>query len=571
MNGPCGSGKSTSLKLLAQEYNVQVVDLPVTSQFTDQDHSVENDFKNLSLKKQSEMDLCRFQSEWDGVRPVFSDTQRNRFRTFVYRFNTYRTSNLVLDSGESCNVHKLLLIEDLPNIFHLKPELLHQELALLVKTFGSSLLPMVFIISDCFAQSERNSSLTLEQKLLPKSIQIKHNFQTITFKPITQASMVKVLVKNPIGCKLSKAVIEDICTASNGDIRNALNFLLFAHSGGKNSSLIKQNLSVKKMKLEASMQSKSSSKSTVSVLKNEKTSSLSLLHGVAKILYAKRNKVQDPSMLQFIRDNPDFDVRFLRNPLVESDAGSILVRAHLNCDTLLEWLHENYLDFVADNDLEACLACAQLQSDSLILANDFEGRETIEEARSLLLALGTMSQLNKASDAYSKLQGANFHRGPAKQAHTFRPLKAPKSYFIYRESLENKSALTAVRQSIADQFNDPLFCFLDDSSLVLDMLPFMSPSTTPDLFQNKQDAERRALWSLLDPLVNFSFSGPREYSPMKKRLKPSGDYPSSSSNASASQESKTSTNSTSVATWNLDDDFDDSYMEDNYDVDESSD
>src|SRR5699024_2733319 len=122
----------------------------------------------------------------DYHRPVYAESQQSRFNHFLNYLNYCRCSIFVEDMIES---HKLLLVEDIPQIFHMNPKLLHDELSALYNKFKSNTVPVVFIISDIV------NGPSVEYKVLPKNIQAKLNFQVITFNGVTAACLRKMIGK----------------------------------------------------------------------------------------------------------------------------------------------------------------------------------------------------------------------------------------------------------------------------------------------------------------------------------------------------------------------------------------
>lgn len=350
LTGPAGSGKTVSVKKIAEEENIEVVELPITSLFNEQ-NLIEESLQNLSIQVYQD-----YSEKKDSIKSVHSESQLTRFRRFLHDLNHYK-KNLLFDEEK---IGKLLLIEEFPNLFHLKPELLHEELSKLVDRFKCRTVPIVFIISEVI------NGQSVEQRLLPKAVQSKLNFTTITFKPITNASLTKALAKCSLGKYLSRSQIDQITEYSGGDIRNAFNQLRFSYAD-KNPTVGLKRKAPKRAKLSIS--------EAKSALQGGRDNPLTLMHAVGKVLYAKRIESIDLDVMDFVRRNPNIDPSVLRNPLKESSPEVIAEQANLSCDTLVDWIFENYCDFIFDPDqLNYATDCLEILSNTNSIFTDYESR-----------------------------------------------------------------------------------------------------------------------------------------------------------------------------------------------------
>ena len=428
LNGPAGSGKTTSIRVLSKEYDVQLVELPSTFIFTEQD-IVTDSFSNLEIKVVNK--------EFDHIKSIGSESQLNRFSRFLCDLNNYK--KLIFDYSS----YKLLLIEDIPQIFHIKPEFLHEELIKLHQKFKSRTIPLVFIISDSVNCS------SIENKILPKTIQTKLNFTVISFKPISNATLTKTLSKTILnGQKLEKSDIDKIVRASSNDIRNAYNYFLFKHSNSSEASSFSSKSAIfcKKAKLMLTKKkSNVSDNNNIEKLFSGREEQLTLVHAIGKILYAKRLPNQDLDVLDFIRSHPQFDRSLLRNPLVEQQPEKIPEKTNANCNTLIDWLYENYYDFINEENsdsLNHSLDCLEIFSMNDSYFNDFESKNILENISTSFLIRGIMYSLNRDSSSYeeeinSKSIGNKSKSNNLANKFTFRPLRGPNLKQIYLKTSHN--------------------------------------------------------------------------------------------------------------------------------------
>ncbi|KAL3206943.1 hypothetical protein MRX96_039775 [Rhipicephalus microplus] len=192
--GPAGSGKTATLRCLAAEEGFTVCEW----------------INPVSLTARME-----FNTNWDFGR---SSGQVEEFEDFLFQSSRYAS----LLTGDSAK--RVVLVEDIPNIFIRDVESLHRVLRMCHRV---AVAPLVFIISD--------SSDKLEHRLFPESFIKELDVTKITFNAIATTFVTKALC-----ALLDKAVqlqaitheptaddIDSIVAASNGDIRSAINALEF--------------------------------------------------------------------------------------------------------------------------------------------------------------------------------------------------------------------------------------------------------------------------------------------------------------------------------------------------------
>lgn len=141
---------------------------------------------------------------------------------------------------------------------------------------------------------------------------------------------------------------------------------------------------------------------------------------------------------------------------------SIAERSNVSCDTVSNWVFENYHDFLNDDDISHAVDCLEVLSVTNSHFRDFESRSAMEDLRTSYLIRGQMFSLNRDSSAYPG--------GPdnvAKMAKTFRPLRGPKFWKMHNDTNDSLSKLVALKDSF---FYDSSIVELD-KNLVLDILP----------------------------------------------------------------------------------------------------
>uniref|UniRef100_A0A915AVA1 Cell cycle checkpoint protein RAD17 n=2 Tax=Parascaris univalens TaxID=6257 RepID=A0A915AVA1_PARUN len=192
LNGPCGSGKTATVKVLCSELRMQLVE------WESPDHY------EFAVDENGEEIIC----EQSQVR-VFADFLKSVDRNSL---------------DDSC-AQRVVLIEHLPNIFYREPGLLH------------SLLCTYALYSRCmfiFVLSSIESCWTLNpRRLFPMSMLRDLRFDTITFNPSALTFLSKVIrrILSELKIKATSTQIKYIAESAVGDIRCAINNLQLCIGG----------------------------------------------------------------------------------------------------------------------------------------------------------------------------------------------------------------------------------------------------------------------------------------------------------------------------------------------------
>uniref|UniRef100_A0A1Y9IVK9 AAA+ ATPase domain-containing protein n=1 Tax=Anopheles minimus TaxID=112268 RepID=A0A1Y9IVK9_9DIPT len=308
LTGPPGSGKSISIKTVAQalKYDVSEWTTPVdVDLFLDDRY----DFEDRENKK--------------GRRP-----QKALFDDFLYK--TSRYCSLFNTIGES---GKLLLVKDFPNSMLRTPEEFHHSLE---RYRDSSMDPIVFIATDT-----SKKSLDVAYNLFPPHIMESFQIRQIKFNAVS-ASLLKKAIKRMGGIIKadkeiskqyqtvpSKAVEEEIIASSQGDLRNCCLNYLFTCMKSEADALPKRL----RLDNDASCKEKAakSSGSTLGKSSNHLglNQQLTIMHGLGRIFHPK-----------FIKQGEN--TRFIHSP--ESIAECFLTQP----SNIVSLLHSNYVTRCTD-------------------------------------------------------------------------------------------------------------------------------------------------------------------------------------------------------------------------------
>lgn len=440
LSGPPGAGKTIALHLVAKEFNVEVVELPEQVPITQHGNTNEHDLYS------------------DEFHTIHSETQLKRFHDFLSRLNRY--SNLVVDENRN---HRLLLLEDLPNIFHQKPQMLHHELEHFSRR--SRLVPMVFIISN-------TGDLNLEIRWLPRPLKTRLNFQSIAFKSITSSALVTALARTDIGRNLKSDQLFTIANRSNGDIRCALNNLLFVHSeiiANKNKDALIPTTTSNNSKITLTSTNKRRKTLTGTVKVGKigppvssssmynliaRFESLTLTHAMGKVLYAKRHQGCDgveQHVVDYMRSYPQFDRHRLRNRLMEREPEEVVHCAHMSGQAVVNWSHSNYVDFLQPNNSLASLRqaaeCLRVMNNSCTYFNAFDNvhRDMNEAMKVSLVVRGMMFHINPDRSSYLTPEEAKTIT-PNTTKRVFHQLIPPNNSLMRQKSKTIEDDLDRLRQ-----------------------------------------------------------------------------------------------------------------------------
>ncbi|MFH4979049.1 hypothetical protein AB6A40_005758 [Gnathostoma spinigerum] len=186
MTGPCGSGKTVTLKLLCEEMNIGIVEWTAPDKY------------DISVAE-------------NGSEIIAEQPQLNSFTEF-------------LDSAKYGRFHaakerNIILVENLPNILYLQPEQLHLVLRRCMSRLLSSI---VFVIS-----SVESSWYLNIRRILPIHVINDLGIDVITFNSPSVTLLIKCvqLMLKKLKLKAEKTKIKRIAESADGDIRCAVNNL----------------------------------------------------------------------------------------------------------------------------------------------------------------------------------------------------------------------------------------------------------------------------------------------------------------------------------------------------------
>ncbi|NXY42527.1 RAD17 protein, partial [Ceuthmochares aereus] len=440
LTGPSGCGKTATIQILAKDLGVQVQEWtnPISLDFTKED--VRNMFDHDS-------NFHKFPSQAQAA--VFQD--------FLLRANKYNKIQMLGEPSE--NDKKLILIEDIPNLFYRDPSSLHEILRRFVRT---SRCPLIFIISDNFS-GDSNQRL-----LFPAEIIQELCVSNISFKPIAPTNMMKVLnriatteanLNREKNFALDRTSLELLCRGCSGDIRSAINSLQF--SAMKDCQLEKEFWSRKKssttLKCESAAVSTVGKKSKSDSSEEQemqaigsKDASIFLFHALGKIIYCKREPVSESEFPQL----PAHLSAYHRDTLLIQPE-DVVEKSHVSGGMFNLYLHQNYVDFFSD--IDDVVRASEYLSTADVFCSNWSTRLVMEKYSASVATRGVIH--SNTSRAIAHQQGGM----------GFRPLHKPQWFFINKKYQEN---------CLAAQFLFSSFC-LPPECLQIELLPYLAMLANP--------------------------------------------------------------------------------------------
>ena len=436
---------------MAKEFKVQVIEYMSYSQESDTiiDDNLNENRQNLSIDM----------NQMENFKQFISDS------ILINNRLDFMSNDVAIGCSSETNTnrfsHRLILIEEFPNVFHIKPEELGKLLLDINKRFAKRLIPIVFIISETInGESE-------EYRLLPKTLQFELKMKTINFKPITDTSLLKTLQRLSDN-RIPKNKIEKLIDGASGDIRCAINNmqLLYMHSIDNKCDKNVKKLRKTKQMLKSKDDSIDDSNDYLS-----RDPSLTITHAIGKVLYAKRidsenqwsnshNSVLDSSyeLPPHLKDKERFDLK--DNP--DSIAEKIVVSSNV----FNAWLHQNYIEFC--DSLETAEQCIDwlCLSDTLFSGEPhFNEKSIFESYKSSLSLRGLMFNLSKTNrQSIDAKQDSTAIK--TKPKYSFKPFEKPHTFAVNRFA---NSLKRQISQSLSQK--NP---FYGINSIVIDFMPFVS-------------------------------------------------------------------------------------------------
>ena len=356
LTGETGTGKSTTLRLLADELHAELKEWvsPSADQFVAKELVGAND-------------SIPFESQW------------SKFCDFLFRANRY--SSLSLSPGDTQEQSKIILIEEFPHVFTRNVDSFHSVLR---RYRSHGRCPLVFILGSSDGGS-------LEHRLFPKTLQTELCVEMISFNAAAPTVLSKMLLKiadqesagQSTSVRMPDAeAVEQLVAASHGDIRAAINALQFyCQTPANDVSQLSYGQTVnskrkcdRKSKVAKALVGKSKKPKTTSGSDSTicgRDSMLTLFHAVGKVLHCKRDDVTSAS-----EDLLPEHMSNLRRRLLLVDPEDVADKVHLTCEQFVAFLHQNFIDF--HTDIDDVVSTASYLSDCETLTANWSTRPQLQ-------------------------------------------------------------------------------------------------------------------------------------------------------------------------------------------------
>ncbi|KAF2172498.1 hypothetical protein M409DRAFT_50188 [Zasmidium cellare ATCC 36951] len=364
LKGAAGTGKTTTVQLLAKDLGLEVVEWKDTS----------------GLEASSES---------------FTSTA-SRFEELVGRAGA--SGSLVLSANseakssgvdhrpagpneKSTQSPQVLLIEEFPNTFSRTSSTLQSFRSTISQYVASPLAnesvptPVVMIISETLLSTNTAAadSFTAHRLLGPELITNPY-VNVIEFNAVAPTFLIKALetivVKEARKSGRRRTPGPQVLKhlAETGDIRSAVSSLEFICLRGDNGDTWSSKVAFTKTKQSKTQAPMTKAEEEALKLISNRESSLGIFHSVGKVVYNKR--LEGPSVAQ----PPAWLPQHRRSKVAETDADTLIDELGTDTQTFLAALHENYALSCscsgAEETLDSLLGCMENLSDSDLLSLD---------------------------------------------------------------------------------------------------------------------------------------------------------------------------------------------------------
>lgn len=427
LNGPAGTGKTTTMRLLAQDLGLEIREWRNPSDIDISSAS----YTNTSAQFE---DFIFRGGSFGGLELSTDNTLSNENHAFV------RT-----DSSSSVT-RNVILIEDFP--VNLSPS------STILKNFRSTILayisaprsasrfmaPIFIVLSETLLSSSSSSEGITSHRLLGQAL-LKHPMTaSIEFKPIAQTFLSKALALVAVkearmsGRKRTPGLAIMSQLAEMGDVRSAVSALEFlcvrGDEGDSWSSKIaftkpKGKTAAKSNGVKAEDQMTEQERQALKIVAGRENA-LGLWHGVGKVIYNKRIDVTIPEL----------GSRPIKLP--ENDPEQLLLDLSTDLPTFVATVHENFVPSCStgssEQTLEALDGCLGALSDADIFGVErfgpgFGRGSVLEELRQEEMAFHTAIRGVVVSLPYP----VNRNLGTASASRSRLPvISGPRSKWLWR-------------------------------------------------------------------------------------------------------------------------------------------
>ncbi|SCV69150.1 BQ2448_2170 [Microbotryum intermedium] len=418
LSGPAGAGKTATVKVLAEELGVEILEWRNGGNW-----EVANDSSRESIVHQFTSFLAQA-----GMAPALQLGPDPSLPSTQPKASTLR--HTTQEPSSRSKAPRLILLEDLPNTSHYPTKLAFRSSIQQYLASPRVTCPIVIIISEALSRpgvdsiqnnaggglmfDSRNNDSYDARSVLGNEVLLQPGVREIKFNAIAPTVMKKPLLhildqvyengpKARLGNKPSIATVEQVIACSNGDLRSALMSLQFLAScddakWGSEDSKVKKGRKRKndgQPVVEASPGKDHVKRLLQFVTSRE--SSLFIFHALGKVLYSKRwnisaeedkkdlsrSGILQPPSSSTADGSPlpklprHLRAEYSRQPS-KVDPDHLFAEAPIDPDIFLSYLHHNYPPFTTSIEQASSILESYSISDSLMR---FEGENETSSLR----------------------------------------------------------------------------------------------------------------------------------------------------------------------------------------------
>uniref|UniRef100_A0A8R1TIZ2 AAA+ ATPase domain-containing protein n=1 Tax=Onchocerca volvulus TaxID=6282 RepID=A0A8R1TIZ2_ONCVO len=280
LTGPTGCGKTTTVKMLCHELKLELIEWNCSESY--------DVFYNP-----------------EGEEVIYEESQVREFAEFL------KSSDR--GSIEKSISEKVILIEQLPNVFYQDPAILH---ATLKNTIKNTVCMYIFIMSDIGSCWYLNP-----KRVLPANIRYQLGFEELAFNASATIFLSKALrrIASLLKINISPLQIKRIANNSNGDIRTAIHNLQLCFDG---------------------------SREFIEIFPFHSSTLIDPYRSLGKLLYAKRCDSADDNWKK-AEEKLKIELRefYSRDYPPKDDVSEVLNKSGMKAEKLVIFIHEHELNF----------------------------------------------------------------------------------------------------------------------------------------------------------------------------------------------------------------------------------
>ncbi|KAK3722163.1 RFC checkpoint protein Rad17 [Vermiconidia calcicola] len=365
LKGAAGTGKTTTLRLLAQDLGLNITEWknPAGADLTAEG--------SLSTAAQFEEFVGRA-GRSGGLQFVSNDAEEP----------SATKSNVVEDRASPHGRAQLLLVEEFPNTFSRTSSTLHsfrsaisQYLSSPTLVDGAPLTPLVMIISETLLST--NTALAdsfTAHRLLGPELNNHPYLDTIEFNAVAPTILTKametIVIKEARKSGRRRTPGPQVLKhlAESGDVRSAVGSLEFLCLRGDDENAWSSKVAFTKQKKSKTETPLTQAEGEALRLISNRESTLGIFHAVGKVVYNKR--IDSPS----IPHPPPWLPQYRRTKVPETDVDEMIDELGTDTSTFIAALHENYAlscgGSGSEDALGSLLGCISDISDADLLSVD---------------------------------------------------------------------------------------------------------------------------------------------------------------------------------------------------------